>query len=72
MTGSWPPAELAGLHLDAGIHTRPWTPEHGYWLRIPTADYRCPCGWTASASGDGVPLITKTIAAHLSNCEEND
>ncbi|MFI9235819.1 hypothetical protein [Streptomyces sp. NPDC053079] len=60
MTVRWPPAELPGLHVDMGH----WNYSSGEWLRIPTADYRCRCGWTASASGDGVPSISKAIAAH--------
>ncbi len=67
MTGIWPPAVLPGLHIDLGQHTRPWSPEHGYWVRPPTADHRCPCGWTTSATGPDVLDIDKAIAAH--NCK---
>ncbi|MEV5140327.1 hypothetical protein AB0K71_06040 [Streptomyces syringium] len=68
MSRIWPPAELPGLHIDAGQNTRPWAPEYGSWLRLPAADFRCRCGWTASASGDGVPLISESIDEHNLNC----
>ncbi len=68
MTEGWPPADLPGLRVDLGHSTQEWSSEPGCWLRIPTADYRCACGWTASASGDGVPLISESIADHQPNC----
>ncbi|MFI2078622.1 hypothetical protein [Streptomyces triculaminicus] len=60
MSGIWPLATLPGLHIDMGDYTRPWAPGRGSWLRLPTADYRCACGWTASAGGDAVPAFTET------------
>lgn len=68
MTGPWPPADLPGLRVDLGHCTAEWSPIGGAWLRIPTADYRCGCGWSTSASGDGVPLISKSIRNHNFNC----
>jgi hypothetical protein len=49
-----------GLHVDLGEHTSPWAPQYRRWLRYPTADYRCPCGYADSASGDQVPAFAAT------------
>ncbi|MFF4403770.1 hypothetical protein [Streptomyces sp. NPDC001404] len=69
MTGIWPPAELPGLYVDVGMHTRPWAPERGYWIRPPTADFQCTCGWTASAGGQAVAHFAATIRhTHLKDC----
>lgn len=68
MTAS-PLAELPGLYVDLGQHTRPWSPERGAWFRVPAADYRCRCGYQASASGDAVPHFVATIRdGHKPNC----
>lgn len=65
VTGHWPPADLPGLHIDLGH----WPKGSGTWLRLPTADYRCACGFTASASGDGVPHFTATVHSdHQPHC----
>lgn len=50
-----PPADLPGLHINT--HARP-----------PTADYRCRCGFTDAASGDGIPALTKRIDNHRAQC----
>lgn len=65
MTGRW---AGFGLRVDLGDPARPWVPRTP-WLRPPSADYRCPCGWQAHASGDAVPRFAATVQAeHAERC----
>ncbi|MEV4438219.1 hypothetical protein AB0K09_04240 [Streptomyces sp. NPDC049577] len=65
MSGIWPPADLPGLHVDLGR----WHPRAGTWLVLPTADYRCACGWAESAAGDAVEAFAATVhRTHRSDC----
>lgn len=60
MTGHWPPAELPGLYVDLGA----WNHKARTWIQLPSADYRCGCGYQASASGDAVPHFVATARTH--------
>lgn len=65
MTGRWPPADLPGLHVDLGH----WVARSATWLVLPTADYRCACGYHAEASGDQVPAFVATARRlHIPHC----
>lgn len=74
MTGIWPPAELPGIHIDAGVHTSQWAPERGHWIRVPAADYRCArCSWTSHASGDAVAAFAEiTHQTHQLTCPHHE
>lgn len=66
---SGPGPDWIGLHIHRGQHTRPWAPDRGLWLKHPTADFRCRCGFTDSASGDAVPTFVATIRrSHAAAC----
>jgi len=63
--GLWPPADLPGLHISFGQ----WSRAAGTWLTVPTADFRCRCGFTDSAGGDAVPAFVATIhRVHAADC----
>ncbi|MDK1473672.1 hypothetical protein QNO07_09590 [Streptomyces sp. 549] len=55
----WPPASLPGLHIR--MQARP-----------PTADYRCRCGHTDAAAGDGIPALTHRITTHRATCPQRE
>jgi hypothetical protein len=65
---TWPPADLPGLHIDLGQ----WNRAAGTWLRVPTADYRCTCGWTEAATTEpAIRGIGQAIRAHRLTCPNN-
>lgn len=67
-----PVVVVGWLRVDCGQHTRPWVPAAGRWVRYPTADYWCRCGFTDSASGDAVPAFVATIRnIHRAQCPTN-
>ncbi|MGW2692402.1 hypothetical protein ACWC3Y_11130 [Streptomyces sp. NPDC001296] len=63
--GQRPELQPAPIHIDTGQQDA-----RGRWIRVPTADYRCPaCGETESASGDQVAHFAAHITAeHATRC----
>lgn len=62
--------EFFGLRVDLGQQG-----QRGQWIRYPSADYWCRCGYTASAAGDAVAPFTAVAAfnstvqaEHLREC----
>lgn len=55
----WPPADMPGLHIR--MQARP-----------PVADYRCRCGWTDAATGNGIPALHTRITTHRTTCTRED
>lgn len=55
-----------GLHVDLGEYDR----HSGRWRRSPTASYRCPCGYSARASGPKrVAKFTAVVpSTHRASC----
>lgn len=52
--------DLAGLWVDLGRHSHPWTPSRGRWLRDPQARFRCRHGCTRHAAG--AQPVTRLLA----------
>ncbi|WP_381797240.1 hypothetical protein [Streptomyces niveus] len=51
MTAHETAPDYARLYVFLGVHSRPWTPQYGRWLRQPYAVLRCPAGCQHTARG---------------------